>query len=126
VGTRPHQNMPHEPPIYPRSGPGRQGSNAPANGPLTSDKSSSTAAAIPQTFFPSITGDKMRNTLIFAGTSCPALTSKICENLGMAPADAELTQFSNVRFPFSFLQPLLRGRSPETLVLRAVGGKPIG
>ena len=39
----------------------------------------------------------MRNTLIFAGTSCPALTSRICENLGMAAADAELTQFSNVR-----------------------------
>ncbi|KAK3687668.1 phosphoribosyltransferase-like protein [Podospora appendiculata] len=37
----------------------------------------------------------MRGTLIFAGSSCPALTGKICENLGMAPADAELTQFSN-------------------------------
>ncbi|POR37982.1 Ribose-phosphate pyrophosphokinase 1 [Tolypocladium paradoxum] len=37
----------------------------------------------------------MRNTLIFAGNSCPALTAQICENLGMAPADAELTQFSN-------------------------------
>ncbi|KAK5998133.1 Ribose-phosphate pyrophosphokinase 1 [Cladobotryum mycophilum] len=37
----------------------------------------------------------MRNTLIFAGNSCPALTGQICENLGMAPADAELTQFSN-------------------------------
>lgn len=38
----------------------------------------------------------MRNTLIFAGNSCPALTGQICENLGMQPADAELTQFSNV------------------------------
>jgi len=37
----------------------------------------------------------MRGTLIFSGSSCPALTGKICENLGMAPADAELTQFSN-------------------------------
>ncbi|KAF9881606.1 ribose-phosphate diphosphokinase [Colletotrichum karsti] len=37
----------------------------------------------------------MRGTLIFAGSSCPALTSQICGNLGMTPADAELTQFSN-------------------------------
>ncbi|KFH42095.1 Ribose-phosphate pyrophosphokinase-like protein [Hapsidospora chrysogenum ATCC 11550] len=37
----------------------------------------------------------MRNTLIFAGNSCPALAGQICENLGMQPADAELTQFSN-------------------------------
>ncbi|KAH7322963.1 phosphoribosyltransferase-like protein [Stachybotrys elegans] len=37
----------------------------------------------------------MRNTLIFAGTSCPVLTGQICENLGMTPANAELTQFSN-------------------------------
>ncbi|KAF3767476.1 hypothetical protein M406DRAFT_40577 [Cryphonectria parasitica EP155] len=37
----------------------------------------------------------MRNTLIFGGSSCPALTSKICENLGMPPAEAELSQFSN-------------------------------
>ncbi|KAK2593481.1 ribose-phosphate pyrophosphokinase 1 [Conoideocrella luteorostrata] len=37
----------------------------------------------------------MRNTLIFAGNSCPILTGQICENLGMTPADAELTQFSN-------------------------------
>ncbi|KAI6782717.1 Ribose-phosphate pyrophosphokinase-like protein [Emericellopsis cladophorae] len=37
----------------------------------------------------------MRNTLIFAGNSCPALTGQICGNLGMQPADAELTQFSN-------------------------------
>jgi ribose-phosphate pyrophosphokinase len=40
----------------------------------------------------------MRNTLIFAGNSCPALTGQICENLGMTPAKAELTQFSNVSF----------------------------
>jgi hypothetical protein len=39
----------------------------------------------------------MRNTLIFAGSSCPALTDQICEKLGMAAADAELGQFSNVR-----------------------------
>lgn len=38
----------------------------------------------------------MRNTQIFAGTSCPALTLQICENLGMAPGDTELGQFSNV------------------------------
>ncbi|KAI1815341.1 phosphoribosyltransferase-like protein [Poronia punctata] len=37
----------------------------------------------------------MRGTLVFSGTSCPALTGKICENLGMIPADAELSQFSN-------------------------------
>ncbi|KAK2060160.1 ribose-phosphate diphosphokinase [Colletotrichum caudatum] len=37
----------------------------------------------------------MRGTLIFAGSSCPVLTTQICENLGMAPAEAELTQFSN-------------------------------
>ncbi|OAA55994.1 ribose-phosphate pyrophosphokinase [Cordyceps fumosorosea ARSEF 2679] len=37
----------------------------------------------------------MRNTLIFAGNSCPVLTKQICVNLGMQPADAELTQFSN-------------------------------
>ncbi|KAG6015826.1 hypothetical protein E4U54_002882 [Claviceps lovelessii] len=37
----------------------------------------------------------MRNTLIFAGNSCPVLTGQICENLGITPADAELTQFSN-------------------------------
>ncbi|KAH7163617.1 phosphoribosyltransferase-like protein [Dactylonectria estremocensis] len=37
----------------------------------------------------------MRNTLIFAGNSCPVLTGQICENLGMTPANAELTQFSN-------------------------------
>ncbi|KAI0132026.1 phosphoribosyltransferase-like protein [Xylariales sp. AK1849] len=37
----------------------------------------------------------MRNTLVFSGTSCPLLTGKICENLGMVPAEAELSQFSN-------------------------------
>ncbi|KAF4125362.1 ribose-phosphate pyrophosphokinase [Geosmithia morbida] len=37
----------------------------------------------------------MRNTLIFAGNSCPALTGQICGNLGMQPAEADLTQFSN-------------------------------
>ncbi|KAI0964862.1 phosphoribosyltransferase-like protein [Xylaria arbuscula] len=37
----------------------------------------------------------MRGTLVFAGTSCPALTGKICENLGMTPAAADLSQFSN-------------------------------
>ncbi|KAI1498176.1 phosphoribosyltransferase-like protein [Biscogniauxia marginata] len=37
----------------------------------------------------------MRGTLVFSGTSCPALTGKICENLGMAPAEADLSQFSN-------------------------------
>jgi hypothetical protein len=38
----------------------------------------------------------MRNTLIFAGSSCPALTGQICSNLGMAPAAVELSQFANV------------------------------
>ncbi|KAI1267041.1 phosphoribosyltransferase-like protein [Xylariaceae sp. FL1019] len=37
----------------------------------------------------------MRGTLVFSGTSCPALTGKICENLGMTPALADLSQFSN-------------------------------
>ncbi|RYP63974.1 hypothetical protein DL771_009009 [Monosporascus sp. 5C6A] len=37
----------------------------------------------------------MRGTLVFSGSSCPGLTSKICSNLGMTPADAELSQFSN-------------------------------
>ncbi|KAK8128200.1 Ribose-phosphate diphosphokinase [Apiospora sp. TS-2023a] len=37
----------------------------------------------------------MRNTLIFSGTSCPALSGKICENLGLSPASADLSQFSN-------------------------------
>ncbi|TGJ86730.1 hypothetical protein E0Z10_g2070 [Xylaria hypoxylon] len=37
----------------------------------------------------------MRGTLIFSGTSCPALTGTICENLGMTPAAADLSQFSN-------------------------------
>ncbi|KAI5866470.1 phosphoribosyl pyrophosphokinase [Durotheca rogersii] len=37
----------------------------------------------------------MRGTLVFSGTSCPALTGKICQNLGMAPAEADLSQFSN-------------------------------
>lgn len=38
----------------------------------------------------------MRNTLIFGGSSCPTLTNTICKKLGMQPAEAELTQFSNV------------------------------
>ncbi|PBP16406.1 ribose-phosphate diphosphokinase [Diplocarpon rosae] len=37
----------------------------------------------------------MRNTLIFAGSSCPGLTNQICSNLGMAPAAVELSQFAN-------------------------------
>ncbi|RWA04829.1 hypothetical protein EKO27_g10277 [Xylaria grammica] len=37
----------------------------------------------------------MRGTLVFSGTSCPALTGKVCENLGMTPAAADLSQFSN-------------------------------
>lgn len=49
----------------------------------------------------------MRNTLIFAGNSCPALTGQICENLGMIPADAELTQFSNVSFLQLFIAHVL-------------------
>jgi phosphoribosylpyrophosphate synthetase len=38
----------------------------------------------------------MRNTLIFAGSSIPELTTQICTNLGMAPAGVELSQFANV------------------------------
>ncbi|EMR62907.1 putative ribose-phosphate pyrophosphokinase protein [Eutypa lata UCREL1] len=37
----------------------------------------------------------MRGTLVFSGSSCPGLTSKICSNLGMTPAEADLSQFSN-------------------------------
>ncbi|CAK7226593.1 ribose-phosphate pyrophosphokinase 1 [Sporothrix curviconia] len=37
----------------------------------------------------------MRNTQIFAGSSCTALATQICENLGMAPGNTELGQFSN-------------------------------
>ncbi|RYC57112.1 hypothetical protein CHU98_g9092 [Xylaria longipes] len=37
----------------------------------------------------------MRGTLVFSGTSCPGLTGKICANLGMTPAEADLSQFSN-------------------------------
>ncbi|KAH8590084.1 phosphoribosyltransferase-like protein [Bisporella sp. PMI_857] len=37
----------------------------------------------------------MRNTLIFAGSSVPELTTQICSNLGMEPAGVELSQFSN-------------------------------
>lgn len=54
----------------------------------------------------------MRNTLIFAGSSCPILTNKICENLGMPPAEAELSQFSNVS---SQSAALPRCREPITL-----------
>lgn len=39
----------------------------------------------------------MRNTLIFAGSSVPELTTQICTNLGMGPAPVELTKFANVR-----------------------------
>ncbi|KAH7035624.1 ribose-phosphate diphosphokinase [Microdochium trichocladiopsis] len=37
----------------------------------------------------------MRGTLVFSGSSCPGLTAKICSNLGMSPAEADLSQFSN-------------------------------
>ncbi|KXJ95267.1 phosphoribosyltransferase-like protein [Microdochium bolleyi] len=37
----------------------------------------------------------MRGTLVFSGSSCPGLTAKICSNLGMNPAEADLSQFSN-------------------------------
>ncbi|KAI0023022.1 phosphoribosyl pyrophosphokinase [Xylariomycetidae sp. FL0641] len=37
----------------------------------------------------------MRGTLVFSGSSCPALTATICGNLGMTPAVADLSQFSN-------------------------------
>ncbi|ROT41845.1 ribose-phosphate pyrophosphokinase [Sodiomyces alkalinus F11] len=37
----------------------------------------------------------MRGTLIFSGSSCPALTAQLCENLGTRPGNAELSQFSN-------------------------------
>jgi ribose-phosphate pyrophosphokinase len=44
----------------------------------------------------------MRNTLIFAGNSCPELAGQICENLGMNLGEAELTQFSNVSFAVNY------------------------
>ncbi|POS82924.1 hypothetical protein EPUL_004882 [Erysiphe pulchra] len=37
----------------------------------------------------------MSNVLIFAGSSCPALTSSICTRLGTSPAPVELSQFAN-------------------------------
>ncbi|KKA28288.1 hypothetical protein TD95_003018 [Thielaviopsis punctulata] len=37
----------------------------------------------------------MRNTLIFAGSSCPDLAHEICNHLGMPPAKADLGQFAN-------------------------------
>ncbi|KAI0176453.1 phosphoribosyl pyrophosphokinase [Hypoxylon sp. FL1284] len=37
----------------------------------------------------------MREILVFSGTSCPALTGKICENIGLSPARADLSQFAN-------------------------------
>lgn len=38
----------------------------------------------------------MRNTLIFAGSSVPELTTQICTNLGVQSAPVELGQFANV------------------------------
>lgn len=60
---------------------------------------------------------EMRNTLIFTGNSCPALTGKICENLGMAPAAAELSQFSNVSTPCP-LDPANVAAPPSVFVER--------
>ncbi|KAI1003856.1 hypothetical protein K3495_g4352 [Podosphaera aphanis] len=37
----------------------------------------------------------MRDVLIFAGSSCPALATQICYRLGTTPAEAELSQFAN-------------------------------
>ncbi|KAI6247255.1 Ribose-phosphate pyrophosphokinase 1 [Erysiphe necator] len=37
----------------------------------------------------------MSNVLIFAGSSCPALTSSICSRLSTSPAPVELSQFAN-------------------------------
>ncbi|CCU77765.1 ribose-phosphate pyrophosphokinase 1/Prs1 [Blumeria hordei DH14] len=37
----------------------------------------------------------MRNVLIFAGSSCPALADHICARLAMNPASVELSQFAN-------------------------------
>ncbi|EPQ65358.1 5-phospho-ribosyl-1(alpha)-pyrophosphate synthetase [Blumeria graminis f. sp. tritici 96224] len=37
----------------------------------------------------------MRNVLIFAGSSCPALADHICARLAMSPASVELSQFAN-------------------------------
>ncbi|KAI0198058.1 phosphoribosyltransferase-like protein [Astrocystis sublimbata] len=47
------------------------------------------------TLLPPSPSPKMRGTLVFSGTSCPSLTGKICGNLGMTPAEADLSQFSN-------------------------------
>lgn len=57
----------------------------------------------------------MRGTLVFSGTSCPALTGKICGNLGMAPAEADLSQFSNVSYPMTLLLNVMavEGRKEE-------------
>jgi hypothetical protein len=67
----------------------------------------------------------MRNTLIFPGNSCPGLTAKICENLGMLPAEAELTQFSNVSIPLHLLcpgpGPCLAQLSSEAGIAVAIG-----
>ena len=57
--------------------------------------------------------DTMRNTLVFSGSSCPALTAKICENLGTQPAEAELSQFSNVCL-FPPLEKSSRARQPPS------------
>ena len=67
----------------------------------------------------------MRNTLIFAGNSCPALTGQICENLGMAPADAELTQFSNVS-PHGSIVPSPHLPSPSAPSRAFVFTQPLG
>lgn len=37
----------------------------------------------------------MSNVLIFAGSSCPALTNSICTRMGTSPAPVELSQFAN-------------------------------
>ncbi|KAH8779154.1 phosphoribosyltransferase-like protein [Hyaloscypha sp. PMI_1271] len=59
----------------------------------------------------------MRNTLIFAGSSCPALTGQICSNLGMAPAAVELSQFANDVFVIQSGSSKINDSIMELLIL---------
>ncbi|KAF5661836.1 ribose-phosphate pyrophosphokinase [Fusarium heterosporum] len=61
----------------------------------------------------------MRNTLIFAGNSCPVLTGQICENLGMHPASAELTQFSNLTKGETSVRILTSVREKDVFVVQS-------
>ncbi|PQE29328.1 ribose-phosphate diphosphokinase protein [Rutstroemia sp. NJR-2017a WRK4] len=62
----------------------------------------------------------MRNTLIFAGSSCPKLTGQICSNLGMAPAPVELTQFANGETSVKIMTSI---REKDVFVVQSGSGK---